>query len=237
MYTYEKNIELIKLLYNSKLANELCGNSENNFKVLRPIIESFYKDPDFYDRKLFINNDRFNNIKVGLDGLCGWKILFDIHDGNIKWLEDYEAIRGSQRGYLIWPNSTKGRQYQTINQLRYNVFGDRIDYTLFDIDLFLKGEECRLAKAYVGDTKDFLEKFGCIENLAKDMNLKVFLDKNRHVKNLDGTTETITREQHKKFSFSSRWGATKKKEVLSKYIENIVIICKEKKLTNSNLTN
>jgi hypothetical protein len=236
MYTYQKNIELIKLLYNSKLANELCRNSENNFKVLRPIIQSFYKDPDFYDRKLFINNDRFNNIKVGLDGLCGWKILFDIHDGNIKWLEDYEAIRGSQLGYLIWPNSTKGRQHQTINQLRYNVFGDRVDYTLFDIDLFLKEEECRLGKAYVGDTRDFLKGFGCIKNLANEMNLEVFLDKNGYVRNLDCPTKTITREQHKNFSFSSRWSADKKKNVLSTYINTIVNICKNNKLTNSNLS-
>lgn len=236
MYTYQKNIDLIKLLYNSELANELCGNSENNFKVLRPIIDSFYKDPDVYDRELFINNDRFNNIKVGLDGLCGWKILFDIYDGNIKWLEDYEAIRGSQLGYLIWPNSTEGRKNQTINQLRYKVFGDRIDFTLFDIDLFLKEKECRLAEAYVGNTKDFLKGFGCIENLTKEMNLEVFLDENGHVKNLDGKTKTITREQHNNFLFSSKWSAFKKKEVLSTYIKNIVIICKDKKLTNPNLS-
>lgn len=235
MYTYQKNIELIKLLYKSELANDLCGNIENNFKVLRPIIESFYKDPDVHDKKLFINNDSFNNIDVGLDGLCGWKILFDIHDGNVKWLEDYEAIRGSLLGYLIWPNSMEGRQHQTINQLRYNVFGDRIDYTLFDIDLFLKEEECRLAKAYVGHTKDFLKGFGCIKNLAKEMNLEDFLDENGYVKNLDGTTETITREQHKFFLFSSRWGAAKKKKVLSLYIKNIVILCKKKKLTSTNL--
>lgn len=53
------------------------------------------------------------------------------------WLEDYKTIRGSKLGYLLWPNSTDKRKHQTINQLRYTVFGDRIDYTLYDIQLFL----------------------------------------------------------------------------------------------------
>ena len=162
IYTYQKNIELIKLLYDSELANELCRNSQNNFKVLRPIIQSFYKDPDFYDRELFIENNKFNNIEIGLDGLCGWKILFDIHEGNPKWLEDYETIRGSKLGYLLWPNSTDKMKHQTINQLRYIIFGDRIDYTLYDISLFLdkkKRQECRLLGAYQGETKKILEKY------------------------------------------------------------------------------
>lgn len=106
---------------------------------------------------------------------------------------------------------------------------------MYDIDLFLKGKKCRLAKAYVGQTKDFLKGFGCIENLAKEMNLEVFLDGNGYIKNLDGTTKTIMYEQHKKFIFSSRWNATKKKEVLWTYIRNIVNICSVRKLTYTNL--
>lgn len=231
-YTYQRNIELINLLYESELGNRLCENSKEDYTVLKPVIESFYEDPDVKDRDLFINN---KNRELGLDGLCGWKILFDLREGNRQWLKDYEAIRGSKLGYLVWPNKTNNRQNPTINQLRHAVFGDRIDYTLYDIDLFLKNEKCRLAKAYVGQTADFLRNFNDIKDFSKVMNLEVFLDEKGNVKNLDGKTEILTFDQYEDFSFSLRWGVTKKREALLSYIENLVKICEVNKLANYNL--
>jgi len=174
-YTYQRNINLITLLYNSDFAKKLCvENTNNTFAMLRPVIDSFYKDPDVYDiDKIYDKKALKSSIQLGLDGLCGWKILFDIHDGDPIWLKDYEKIRGSKLGYLLLPNSTDGRTHQTINQLRYTVFGDRIDYTLYDISLFLdenKRKKCRLLNAYQGETEEFLKKYEDIEAFINDNN-------------------------------------------------------------------
>lgn len=256
-YTYKRNIELINLLYRSELCDRICteSNEKINFTVLKPIINSFYQDPDSADENLyenkynklvqyFISKNKIldNKIAFGLDGLCGWKILFDIHDGKESWLKDYEIIRGSQFGYLIWPNNTNNRKHPTINQLRYREFGDRIDYTLYDIDLFLKEEidKCRLKEAYHGQTAIFLKKFKTIVEFSEATGLQALLNrdgkvKNLAVKNSSGEYGIIIDEQHEKYKFNSRWGTTKKIESLSSYIENIMEICKANKLTNFNL--
>ncbi|WP_026393990.1 DUF6994 family protein [Acetobacterium malicum] len=232
-YTFQRNIEFIRLLYDSELCDRL-SKGKRNFAALKPVIESIYKDPDVNDRSLFIDNSRFNGFELGLDGLCGWKILFDIHKGEKQWLEDYEKIRGSKLGYLIWPNSTDKRKHPTINQERYRVFGDRIDYTLYDIGLFLsKNEsECRLSNSYVGQTADFLKEFKGIKEFAEEMKLEVFL-KDEKVINLDCLDDEdekkriLTLEQHKTFSFSPRLGTDRKIEKFSLYIKNIAKICEE----------
>lgn len=231
-YTYQRNINLIKLLYESDLAKILCNeNPTKSFVMLRPVIDSFYKDPDVWDMekicdKKFLRNDT----QLGLDGLCGWKRLFDIHDGAPKWLEDYETIRGSKLGYILLPNSTDKRKHQTINQLRYSQFGDRIDYTLYDISLFLdekKRNECILSNAYQGEAETFLIKYGNIKEFIDDTNktLNIFLNEKNEVLNIL-TKKPIELKELNDCKLSPRWGIWNKKEYWQKYIKEILKLCK-----------
>lgn len=238
-YTYQRNIRLIKLLYKSEFARVLCAkNTKNSFVMLRPVIDSFYKDPDICDiDKIYEKKALKSPIQLGLDGLCGWKMLFDLHDGNPIWLEDYEKIRGSKLGYFLLPNSTDRRTHQTINQLRYTVFGDRIDYTLYDISLFLnekKRKKCRLLYAYQGETETFLKKYKDIEAFINDSNmlLNVFINKEKEVLNIL-TGKPLEPNEHKSFKFSPRWGVKSNKEEWQLYLNKIVELCnKSEKLEN-----
>lgn len=55
-YTYQRNIDLINLLYNSDFAKSLKIENANN-SMLRSVIDSFYKDPDVYDiEKIYDKN-------------------------------------------------------------------------------------------------------------------------------------------------------------------------------------
>ncbi|HEY0222655.1 MAG TPA: hypothetical protein VGC17_07710 [Lactovum miscens] len=232
-YTYHRNIDLINLLYNSDFAKSLkIENANNSIAMLRSVIDSFYKDPDVYDiEKIYDKSTLKSTIQLGLDGLCGWKVLFDIYDGDSKWLEDYKTIRGSKLGYLLWPNSTDGRKHPTINQLKYTVFGDRIDYTLYDINLFLdkkKRDECRLSGAYQGETNTFFEKYESINDFIEDNNklLSVFLNEEKEVVNIL-TGNPIKSNEHKKFQFSIRWGVKNNKEEWKLYIKKIVELCEK----------
>lgn len=232
-YAYQRNINLINLLYNSDFAKILCAENGNNyFAVLRSVIDSFYKDPDVYDiNKIYDKNTLKSPERLGLDGLCGWKMLFDIYDGNPIWLKDYEKIRGAKLGYFLLPNSTDGRTHQTINQLRYTVFGDRIDYTLYDISLFLnekKREECRLLKAYQGETETFLKKYKDIKAFINDSNmlLNVFINEEKEVLNIL-TGKPLESNEHKSFEFSPKWGVKNNKKEWKIYIDKITELCEK----------
>lgn len=238
-YTYQRNINLIKLLYESDFAKILCnGNLTKSFVRLRPVIDSFYKDPDVFDMKKICDKKILqSDIHLGLDGLCGWKMLFDIYDGDPKWLEDYETIRGSKLGYILLPNSMDKRKHKTINQLKYSVFGDRIDYTLYDISLFFdekKRSECMLSEAYQGETEKFLIKCGNIKKFIDDANktLNVFLNEKNEVLNII-TKKPLELKELKDCKFSPRWGVRNKKEYWEKYIKEILKLCKKaEKLEN-----
>ncbi len=91
-YTYQRNANLIKLLYKDNFAKNLCAE-DKSYRTLRPVIESFYKDPDVYDMERICGRNILDaKTQLGLDGICGWKMLFDIHNGNPKWLEDIVEI-------------------------------------------------------------------------------------------------------------------------------------------------
>lgn len=236
MYIYEENIKLARLFYKSELAKVLI--KQNDYGRIKKVIKGFYIDPDNYDEyglieKWKLTHPEMEDIRFSLDALCGWKLLFDLHEGEESWMEDYKVIRGSTRGHLMWPNRTCGKGNSTINRLRHAIFGDRVDYTLFDIKLYLDKKTrryCRLNKAYQGkDTKRFLDSFTgeSISNFAKEMNLSHFLKGDEIIDLSSKHEEDITLDKHQSFKYNVRWTNEEKQEHFSTYINRILEICND----------
>lgn len=202
-YVYQRNIRIIQKFYNSDYCREL---KEKN--LIRAIINAIYIDPDNSDEHMYkdlseklklIHKDGkcelYDNmgIKLSADAVCGWKQLYDLKEGNKEWLKDYEEMRRCTAAYLVWPQ----HKNPTINTLRYSVFKDRVDYTLFDISKFFdckkKFDEnknqkqfednvkktCKLHKAYLnskGKTYDWLMTFDGFKDFINTMCLKRFVN-------------------------------------------------------------
>lgn len=240
---YRQNIEIISEFYSSDFYLKIIDSNTNKYThvdyIIKGIIQGMYLDPDCYDEqlledcinKLNLDDDIKKSITYSLDGLCGWKQLYDYHNGNIKWLDDYRIIRGSRCGNLLWPSRImKGGQ--SINQERYLVFGDRIDYTLYDIKLYFKGDDkCRLKRSYENpETGKFLNSFRKYRhmdnpflNFVEYMGLKGFTDEN-DVLDLDfplSERKHISENKHEEYSFCAR----KPKKMEKQYLENILAIC------------
>lgn len=253
-HIYERNIKIIKEFYSSDFYKKLCNldSFEKDYRnrIIKGIIEGMYLDPDYHDKQLlntrvnaYVNDIaidvKMKQIRYGLDGLCGWKQLYDYYndDENAdknhaeKWLDDYETIRSSKCGNLIWPNRIK-KGGQSINQERYQQFGDRIDYTLFDIKMYYEDyDQCRMKKSYANpETKAFLDSFkvdgqamSSFENFIEHMGLTAFTNE-KDVLDLDfelDNKKIISKEKHKEYSFCARWPAKMEKQ----YLKNILSIC------------
>lgn len=124
-------------------------------------INVIYDDPDISDKKLYVDlakklkvfgiSERPENqvkkiygaytlsytiegktINISSDAVCGWKQLYILRKGDISWLDDYKEMREYTAAYLIWPK----HNVPTINTLRFTVFKDRVDSTLFDVKRF-----------------------------------------------------------------------------------------------------
>lgn len=187
--------------------------------LIKAIIDAIYIDPDSYDINVYrnlsqklkliynCNGDKcklFNEeeIKLSADAVCGWKQLYVLRNGNVNWLDDYEKIRTSTAAYLVWPQ----HKIPTINTLRYSVFNDRVDYTLFDISKFFDCKKefvekenkeqfednvkktCKLHRAYLnpnGKTYDWLMTFDGFEHFIEKMSLTRFVNLKCKVLNLE----------------------------------------------------
>lgn len=175
---YDKNIEVMKdvltLYYNE------CENQNEDLIWL--ILCSIYIDPD----SKAIKND--NGVECTADGLLSKKRIFDKYGFTLKMIEEYEQYRKVPIFYF--PKETNG-----INQTRARRFGDRIDYTLYDIKMYYENpEECKMKFAYsLPKTSKWLEKIGSFENLI-DNYLKVkgiFTDNNYQVYDLETDDKII----------------------------------------------
>lgn len=97
---FSENIELIEAFYDLKFYKKLSKNPN----VIKRVIKAIYRDPDMMDttlmRKAKEYNDYFKEREMDLcfspDGICGWKILFEVYsdNGDNSWIEKYKAIRG-----------------------------------------------------------------------------------------------------------------------------------------------
>lgn len=228
MCTYLENIKIIDEFYGSDFIKE------SNGIYLKKIIEVLYKDPDEYDPSILEKAKKISE-KEGIifkaDGICGWKNLFDIYDGqeNKDWLDKYKIIRASKYGELFFPGKEDKEKHRTINQQRYFWFGDRIDWTLFDIKIYI--EEGKPRMSYENEyTKAYFDKFKKIGKGFKafidEMDLGIFVNTNYDVFNLSAASD-CTISMGSDYLWSWRYGVNRKKEWLEKYLENLVVICRD----------
>lgn len=209
-YIYQRNIRLIKEFYNSDYYKTLEETLRKN------LINVIYMDPDYCDKLLYKNLSEklqlehvdgrcklYNDNQIGLssDAVCGWKQLYNLREGKIEWLKDYEEMISCTNAYLIWPC----HKAPTINTLRYAIFKDRVDYTLYDISKFFyykkffhenynkeKFEEnvvknCKLYKAYLNNngTYNWLMSFEGFEEFIDKMCLGIFVNSEYEVINIE----------------------------------------------------
>lgn len=233
-------IEWIKLIINE-------GHIDGN---------KIYQDPDEFDEELYNNiNERRkekgldeyeifkykymgkdivrfkdnNEVILSLDCVIGWKAIIGIYVANGEPLEnfvnDYQIIRNPQyAGHLIWPC----HKY-SINQRRYNVFNDRVDYTLFDIKNYFENSKHKI-NYDIKNTKEWLDSFKCdkgkdFDNFIEKMDLKRWCIENEEdvekkgkykVRNIETGEEIIPQEN----------GRMKREDytITKKYLKNLIKI-------------
>lgn len=224
---YLENYELIKNFYESDFKKNL-----DLFQTKR-VVDALYKDPDIFDKNLKNNFYQILNknpkINFSTDGICGWKILFDINDGKKNWLEEYKIIRGSKYGEFIWP-SDRSNGNQTINQQRSIYFGDRIDLTIYDIKRYLTNQNTKMSFESQS-TKEFFDNYkNKFKKFCDDYGIKgKFVNEKYEVLDLNikdiSKQEIITEKKIKDFSWSNHFCVKTKKELMKNYISNILGIC------------
>lgn len=224
---FEENVELITDFYASDFYNKkLLGNT----KVIKKVIEAIYRDPDMMDEELRSKaekyNAKFEERKVDLcfspDGICGWKILFDVYsvNGDNSWIEKYSAIRGSKYGEMYFPCKIDQQGYKTINIERNVLLGDRIDMFLYDFKLRIENkstESCKLS--YENEySKQFLNyyKENGFEQYINDFDLGDFVKKDEANKIIGitniATGDAVKQDEFNSFVWSNRYGIEKKRK-------------------------
>lgn len=167
--------------------------------ILRDLIEKFAKEVNFENKELFwkmiiacyLDPDsngvrEINGIKCTADGLFSIRRIYRKYGINSKTVEEYEIYRKIPIFYF--PQEKNG-----INMTRASVFGDKIDYTLYDLKRYLSAKtkeernKCKLIKAYnLPKTKAWIEALGSFENLVEWYGIKgIFVDKNYNVFDLE----------------------------------------------------
>ena len=237
---FAKNIELITAFYDSDFYKE---NLFGNTKAIKRVIEAIYRDPDMIDETLICKakeyDTKFKKRNVDLcfspDGICGWKILFDVYsvNGDNSWIEKYSTIRGSKYGELYFPCKIDSKGNKTINIERNVLLGDRIDMFLYDLKLRIEDKYTKSCKlSYENEySKKFLEyyqEYG-FEQYINDFDLGEFVKKDEDNK-IIGITNIVTEEaviqdEFDSFIWSNRYGIAKKKERMKSYLDNLVKIC------------
>lgn len=96
-------------------------------------------------------------IRLAADIICGRKQTTDFHNNDYeKWRKDYELVRSNLNLHFLWPK----HKAPTINTYRYTKYLDRIDYLLFDLKCYFRGQETPMIAAYQGEeTAVWLRQF------------------------------------------------------------------------------
>ena len=205
MRTWEENCNRINAFYKSDYYQFLKAEHPG---YIRSVCNSLMEDPDECDSDLYVkkaqeladlqlsckrtscvNND---GTVFGMDCVIGWKRLFDLHEGNIQWIDDYAVIRSNLSAHWLWPRCGNN----TINIVRARVFNDRADYTLFDIQQYYKAypdiSSCRMIAAFANPvTNRWLQQFDSFRSFVQNMRLQMFCTDAYDVINLSNTDEVL----------------------------------------------
>ena len=153
------------------------------------MLYSIYRDPDCAEVKTI------HGIECTADGLISLRRLYH-HEGlSDQLVQNYEAYR---KGPIVFfPREKNG-----INTVRNTVFGDRIDFTLFDIKRYLESTSeadknlCRLASAYRRPiTKRWLKEMGSFRSIVDWLGIKgIFTNENYEVFDIEKGNGSVIRE-------------------------------------------
>lgn len=176
------------------LMNAILKTYKENNKAWK-IFNQFYKDPDNYP----ISKEGFktkDGIKCTVDGLISINRIYEYEGFNKKFIDTFYKYR--KIPIIFFPSEKNG-----INTSRYNKFGDRIDYTLFDLKRYCDGKECKLKSSYeLPKTQKWLKSFNYnFEDIIKWMKIDtIFVDNNNNIFDLDKNNKTIISKYYEQYS-------------------------------------
>lgn len=153
---YENNVHVMKDFLDLFWNGTSIEDDMQGFQM----IKSFYIDPDFAAIK------KAGDITCTADALISLKRLY-AHEGvNDELVQGYERYRRTP--IFFFPKERNG-----INVTRATLFGDKIDFTLFDIKRYLgaktdqERQSCRLINAYKQPiTKRWLNEMSNFETIV-----------------------------------------------------------------------
>lgn len=239
MSVYKENIKRIESFYASDLYEK---NLKGDAYRIKKVIDALYEDPDKKDEFLLTKASGYskifdNKIEFSPDGICGWKILFDVYseNGDSSWLEKYETIRSSKYGELYFPCKLDGEKRQTINIERSNVFGDRLDMFLFDLKRKIEEPTKPTRLKYSNENSAlFCEYYSSLdrgfEKYIDTFDLREFVIKSENdaskyeVKNIE-TNRPISEDEWEKYKWSNNLSPENKKNKIKGYLDKLIKIC------------
>ena len=178
---------------NYEEVHKLCSD------LLRDLFVGFAKEVNFQDKDLFwemiyafyIDPDsngvrELNGVQCTADGLFSIRRIYRKYGIDLRTVEEYEVYR--KVPVYFFPQEKNG-----INMTRASVFGDKIDYTLYDLKKYLDANseeqrnKCKLISAYnLPKTRAWLEAMGSFENLVDWYGIKgIFVDENYDVYDIE----------------------------------------------------
>lgn len=240
--TFERNIDMIKKLYES---NSYKNNLLQNTKMIKKVIEAIYVDPDTNDEVLKNKakdySSEFKNRNIDLcfspDGICGWKILFDVYgvksDNGSDWIEKYKEIRGSKYGEMYFPCKMDSKKHMTINTERNIFLGDRVDMFLYDFKLRIENEslenfKLRYKNEYSERFINYYKGTG-FKQYINDFDLEGLVKRNEDNEIIGiiniATGDIVKQNEYDSFTWSNKYGIDKKIKIMKPYLDNLVKIC------------
>jgi hypothetical protein len=208
--TIKDNLKRCDAFYKSDFYQFLENHHPN---YIANIFDHLCEDPDAGDVSLYQDlSNKFQlsarkdhlidvvegrKIRLAADIICGRKQIADFHNNDYeKWRKDYELVRSNLNLHFLWPK----HKPPTINTYRYTKYLDRIDYLLFDLKCYFKGQENQenlntpMKDAYESEkTAIWLRQFNSdFKYFIDKMKLQAFVNDNYDVLDIStGQTEII----------------------------------------------
>lgn len=180
-----------------------------NKDIIREMILACYIDPDCRAIK------NIGDIQCSADGLLSIKRILNKYEASEEAVTEYEYYR--KKPIFFFPIEKNG-----INMTRYSVFGDRIDYTLYDLEMCFENREkgsikgCKLYSAYTRPrTEKWLDNIKTFPKLVEEYGIMgVFVNENFEVYDIEkGNGEIISNYGE---SYSRQWS--------NRYYDNLRIL-------------
>ena len=189
--------------------------TDNNF--IWKLIHSVYIDPDPYSTK------DHNGIICTADGLISIKRIFTLYGLSNESISEYDRYRNTPIFYF--PKERNG-----VNMTRATTFGDKIDYTLFDIKNYYSNsaEICKMYNAFnLPKTKRWLDDIASFENFVSMYGIYgIFVNENLDIYDLESNDKSIITDYNEiyKWKWSSNYYNNLKRKIDEYYYANKIII-------------